>query len=126
MKTCPDASITDLLNNRESNILSLSQDVVDALVEKYNWNEIIIPAGTYPNQDEDIRTIGIKNILVCRDDLPEEVSYYLAKTLYEDKEYFDTVQASWKDFTGDDMVKGIPLEWAAGAEKYWAEMGLVE
>lgn len=126
MKACPDASISDLLNNRKSNILSLSQNVIDSLVEKYNWADIVIPAGTYPGQEEDVHTVGIKNILVVRDDLPEEASYYLAKTLYEDKQYFDTVQASWKKFKREDMVVGIPLDWAEGALKYWKEIGLVK
>ena len=126
MKAFPDASITDLLNNRESNILSLNQEVINSLVEKYNWADIVIPAGTYPGQDEEVHTVGIKNILVIRDDVPEAASYYLAKTLYEDKEYFDTVQSSWKKFNREDMVVGIPLDWADGALKYWKEIGLVK
>ena len=126
MKAVPDSSTIDLLNNRASKILELDEETIDKLVEKYDWARVTIPAGTYAGQDEDIHTVGIKTVLMCREDVPEEVSYYLAKTLYEQKDYFDTVQASWQKFTKDELAEGVAIELHPGAAKYWEEVGLAK
>lgn len=125
MKAVPDSSTVDLLNNRDSTILNLEQNVIDALVEKYDWTEVVIPAGTYNGQTEDVHTVGIKTVLMCREDVPDEVSYYLAKTLYEQKSYFETVQASWSKFDAADMATGVAIELHPGAAAYWKEAGLL-
>lgn len=126
MKAVPDASTVELLNGRESTILSLEEDMVDLLVEKYDWSKLVIPAGTYSGQDEDVLTIGIKNVLCCVEDVPDDVAYYLAKTVYEEKEYFETVSPSWKKFSAEELVEGCAIDMHPGAEKYWREAGLIE
>lgn len=125
MKAVPDSSTIDLLNNRESTILSLDESTIESLVNKYGWTEVIIPAGTYNGQNEEIHTVGIKTVLMCRDDIPDEVSYYIAKTLYEQKDYFDTVQNSWTKFTAEDLASGVAIELHPGAAAYWKEVGLL-
>jgi TRAP transporter TAXI family solute receptor len=41
-----------------------------------------IPAGMYGNQTE-IETVGTDMLLACRDDLPEELVYWVTRTLFE-------------------------------------------
>ena len=125
MKAVPDSSTIDLLNNRSSTILTIEDDMRKALIDEYGWTEVVIPAGTYAGQENDVYTVGIKTVLMCRDDVPNEVSYYIAKTLYEQKDYFDTVQASWQKFSKDDFATGCSIQFHPGAEQYWKEVGLL-
>lgn len=122
----PDAATRELLSTRESKILSLDSEIIKALVEKYDWSLMTIPAGTYPGQMKDVQTVGIKSVLIVHQDVPEELAYYLAKTVYENKAYLETVQASYKAINADDMPKYLTVPIHPGAEKYYKELDLIK
>ena len=42
-----------------------------------------IPAGTYPGQSEDVAAFGVDNLLLCRDDMSEDVVYRLTRSFFE-------------------------------------------
>ncbi|SMG28828.1 TAXI family TRAP transporter solute-binding subunit [Dethiosulfovibrio salsuginis] len=48
------------------------------------WREFSIPAGTFPNQDEEIKTVGAWTVLYCREDLNDDLVYRVAKTIYKE------------------------------------------
>src|SRR5690349_11299959 len=43
---------------------------------------LTVPAGSYPNQDTAIASVGSWSFILTRDDLPDEVAYQLARTLH--------------------------------------------
>ena len=121
----PNSALTELMTGRESKILALSEEVCQALHDKYDWEIVTIPAGTYPGQDEDVLTVAVKSILTVTEDCPDAVAYFLAKTMYEEKAYFETVQSAYASFTQEDMVKGLTVDLHPGAEIFWKEVGLI-
>lgn len=85
-----------------------------------------IPAGTYPNQDEDIQTSAIKMVMFCRGDLDEETVYQLTKTFWENIDKLGDSQANLKGLTPEEAVKDIAdLPLHSGAEKYYTEIGVL-
>jgi TRAP transporter TAXI family solute receptor len=63
-------------------------DFTDAQMARVNgdqelWTRYVIPAGTYPGQDKDIRTMAQPNFLAVHADVPEDVVYKITKTVYE-------------------------------------------
>lgn len=124
-KAIPDASTKEMLNGRDSKILSIDQEVLDSLVEKYGWSAMTIPAETYPLQDQDVASVGFKSVLTVRQDVPDAVAYVLAKVCYEEKAYLETVQAQYKAFDRDEMCEGTVVEMHPGALRYWQEAGLL-
>ena len=42
------------------------------------FRPVIIPRGTYAGQSEDVTTLGVDNLLVCRDELPALQAWYAA------------------------------------------------
>ena len=122
----PNAALTELMTGRDSKILALSEDVCNALHEKYDWEIVTIPAGSYPGQDADVLTVAVKTVLAVTEDCPDAVAYFLAKTMYDEKEYFETVQAAYANFTREDMVKGLTVDVHPGAEIFWKEVGLMD
>jgi len=56
-----------------------------AVIRRFPWYEpFTIPAGTYPNQEEDVPTVSVANVLVVRADLPDDLVYRLMEILYRD------------------------------------------
>ncbi len=124
-KAMPEAAVSELLSKRESVLLSLSPDIVRSLSEKYGWSPLIIPAGTYPGQEEDVLTVGIKTLLIVRQDLPEEVAYFLTKSVYENKAFYETIHDSYKKVNVNDFPKDLVVPLHAGARRYYEEIGLL-
>lgn len=83
----------------------------------------LIPAGTYPGQEEDVRTVGVDTLLVCHESLAEEVVYSLVKTLFaslpelmETSEVMRTVDP--------DLAPATPIALHPGAARYYREREL--
>lgn len=65
-------------------LIAVEPQVVDRIRSDYPFMKpMLIPAGTYRGQDGDVNTLGVDNILVCREDLPEELVYQLTRVLFE-------------------------------------------
>jgi TRAP transporter TAXI family solute receptor len=59
-------------------LLDIEGATVEQLRTEYPYlKRTLIPAGTYPNQPEAVRTIGIDSAMVCRADLDEDLVYSL-------------------------------------------------
>ena len=122
----PNSALTELMTGRESKILGIEPEICQALHDKYDWDLCTIPANTYPGQTEDIQTVAVKSVLTVREDCPDAVAYFLAKTMYEEKPYFETVQSAYAKFGPEDMVQGLTVELHPGAKAFWEETGLLK
>ena len=102
--------------------------LIKELKAKYPWyTSYTIKAGTYPNQDKDVKTSAIKMVMFCRGDLPEDVVYQLTKTLWEHMDELGQSQKNLKGLTAENAVKDIadiPLH--PGAAKYYKEIGVLK
>jgi hypothetical protein len=108
-------------------LVDISDDVMAALQTQYPWYApFTIPAGTYPNQDQDVQTSAIKMVMFCRGDLDEETVYQLTKTFWENIDQLGEAQANLKGLTAEEAVKDIAeLPLHAGAQKYYQEIGVL-
>ena len=105
-----------------------SWQLVKELKAKYPWYaSYTIKAGTYPNQDRDVRTTAVKMVMFTRGDMPEDVVYNLTKALWEHIDELGQAQKNLKGLKPEDAVKDIanvPLH--PGAEKYYREIGVLK
>ena len=108
-------------------LLSIDENTIAELKAEYPWYvTYTIPAGTYPNQKEDIRTTAIKMVLFCSADLDEETVYQLTRTLWENIGELGESQSSLRGLTPQDAVRdiaGLPLH--EGAQLYYREIGVL-
>lgn len=123
----PVSSITQayaLLGDRMT-ILNWTQDTLDKLNARYPlWDWYDFPPGTYPNQEELIRTIASPNVLVTRDDIPEEVVYQITKVIWENLATLQEIHGATKDMRLDIAIRGLGAPLHAGALRYYREVGL--
>lgn len=87
------------------------------------YKPIRIPSGTYPGQAADVETIGIDTLLVCREDLPEELVHKLTRA------FFDSLPELRKRHQAADLIDpeqgpatSVPLH--TGAARFYREREL--
>ncbi|MEQ8955645.1 MAG: TAXI family TRAP transporter solute-binding subunit [Gammaproteobacteria bacterium] len=107
-------------------ILSWNQEQLDRLNSRYPlWDWYDFPPGTYPNQNEHIRTIASPNVLVTRDDIPEEVVYQITKVIWENLATLQEIHGATRDMRPEIAIAGLGAPLHAGALRYYREVGTV-
>jgi len=113
------------LGNNKIKVLEFTDDQLNTIRKNYPiWTREIIPAGTYPGQKTDIKTIAQPNLLVVREDVPEEVVYLVTKTIYENLPFLHNIHKATKAMSLKEAIKGLPVPLHPGALKYYREQGL--
>lgn len=88
------------------------------------WTRYVIPAGTYPNQKKDIRTIAQPNFLAVRADLDEDAVYQITKATYENLPFLNAIHGATKVMAVEKAIAGLPVPLHPGAAKYYKEVGI--
>ncbi|GGE59613.1 C4-dicarboxylate ABC transporter substrate-binding protein [Streptosporangium jomthongense] len=123
----PAAAVTRAYANMGDSITTL--DFTPEQVAQVNsdfelWTPYTIPAGTYPQQTEDINTIAQPNILAVRNDVPENDVYEITKTIYENLPFLNNIHPATKAMALEKAIAGLPMPLHPGAARFYKEQGL--
>jgi hypothetical protein len=88
------------------------------------WTAYVIPAGTYPGQDEDVRTIAQPNFLAVNADVDEEAVYLITKAIFENLPFLNNIHPATEAMSLDGALTGLPLPLHPGALRYYEEAGV--
>ncbi len=120
----PNTSIVEVANKRDVRLLGLDEADMAALMATYAYYvPVLVPAGTYSGMEEDVTVPAVSAVLICAKDVKEELVYNLTKTLYESTAELSHAKKS--EISAENAVKGIPVPFHAGAERYFKEIGLL-
>lgn len=99
------------------------EELSQILSENPSFSRAVIPAGTYPGQEEDVSTFGIKMLLCVSSDMEEERAYRIARAVdtYEKGHSFLEPMQN-EVFLCQELT--IPLH--SGAERYYRESGYLK
>ncbi|MBQ3316382.1 MAG: TAXI family TRAP transporter solute-binding subunit, partial [Spirochaetales bacterium] len=126
MSGTPAAAVSQALSSG-CRLMDIDETTISALKSEFPWYvTYTIPAGTYPNQNQDIRTTAIKMVLFCSASLDEETVYMLTKTLWENMAELGEAQGNLRNLTAENAVRdiaGLPLH--DGAQRYYREIGVI-
>ncbi|MFV9510646.1 TAXI family TRAP transporter solute-binding subunit [Tepidibacillus sp. LV47] len=123
----PTAAVNELSATTKFKILSLDQDKIKELITKYPYYvEDVIPAKTYAGQDQDVKTVAVKSILVARGDLSEDQVYDITKSLFEHLDKLVAINKKAESIKLETALDGINLEIHPGAAKYYKEKGILK
>jgi uncharacterized protein len=123
----PTASVTDLGATPGIKIKLISHgDAIPKMNEKYGplYFKGVIPAKTYPGQNEDVSIARVSNLLICNKDMKEKVAYDIVKTLFDHKPELVAVHRMAEELALEPQVDGSPLPFHPGAAKYFKEKGV--
>ena len=92
--------ITETIDVR---LIPIEHDKIGPIQDRNHFlKSTTIPAGTYRGQEDDILTLGVDILLVCRQNLTEGLVFALSKTLFE---------------ASDDLVRAHPAASAIDPER---------
>jgi TRAP transporter TAXI family solute receptor len=100
-------------------VLSLNDDQV----AQTKRTRLVIPAGTYAGQDQDIITTSLPVVAYTTSKMDDETAYQLTKTFWENKAAMAST-APWWAGVDADMLANINGKIHPGAVRYYTEAGL--
>lgn len=122
--------ITEIAQATPSTFLQPSQETLDEMTRLYGWEQAILPAGTFPGQDKDVKLPGTTTTLFASAEMDEQLAYTVVKTICEN---IGTLQNAHQALASFDCeaskvwtqeVNGLPLH--PGAERYYRERGWLQ
>jgi TRAP transporter TAXI family solute receptor len=114
----PTPAITDLFTSMGDKVQFIDvTPQLDAL-QKVNpvYEEATIPAATY-QLDADVPTIVVPNLLLVRNDMPDNVACALTTLVYEDTDKLAAVHPAAKDIKLEDAEKSDPVPVHPGSQR---------
>jgi uncharacterized protein len=100
-------------------VVSLTEEQV----EETKRTRIVIPAGTYAGQEQDVVTTSLPVAAFTTTKMDDETAYQLTKTYWENKEKMADTSPWWANVT-PDLMRNITTELHPGAVRFYDEAGI--
>jgi uncharacterized protein len=124
----PTAAVTDLGATPGTKLKLIDHsEAVDAMNKKYGplYIQDIIPAKSYPGQEQPNHVATVWNLIVAHADMPNDVAYNIVKTIFDKRDDLIQVHKEAQNFdvkNQSNAAASIPFH--PGAIKYFAERGI--
>ena len=123
------STMTEIAMTCDVHFNQWEEDTLDYFVNEKGFQRITIPANSWKGQTEEIINAGTPDCLFVRDELDEDVVYWMTKSMCENRDYLVSVLASIEPFDPatcwePEKVGGLALH--PGAEKYFKEAGYMK
>jgi TRAP transporter TAXI family solute receptor len=120
----PFAAIAELESSYKLYFVPLTPEEQKAITDQYNFYVAsAMPAGSYIGTTEDVPVVSEWNLLATSSEVPEELAYLAAKTLFENVGDMIAVHQSAKYMTPENSVNfNVPLH--SGVVRYLEEIGI--
>ena len=83
------------------------------------YHSVTIPRITYPGMNGDVTVIGVANILVAHEDMPEELAYQITQALFEHHDELAAIHPEAAKLTLKSAVIGSTVPFHEGAVRYY-------
>ncbi len=100
---------------------------VESLFEKFPYYaKATIPIKLYPGaqNEQDIKSFGVKATLVTSAKVSDEIVYAITKEVFDNLEFFKKLHPAYALLTKESMLTGLSAPIHPGAMKYFKEVGL--
>ena len=120
----PSPVVTELAGECDIRLLNVDGTAAQRLLSSYNaYRKVTIPAGTYPGQDADVQTVGVKAVLLASDSLPAKQVQQLTELLFSSREALEEQLGLALD-PETDAVEGVGIPFHAGAAAWYKQAGI--
>lgn len=124
----PNGSIQEATTTIDANLVSVTGDEIDTLIEEYPYyTRSVIPGGLYRGNDEDVETFGVAATFVSSADVDEDIVYETVKAVFENFDRFKRLHPAFENLNEEDMISdGLTAPLHDGAARYYRERGWIE
>ena len=120
----PTAAVLDLTHSPGITAhLVPSADAIPKMREKYGesmYYPVVIPRSVY-SLDADVPVVGIANLLVVSENMPEQLAYDITRLLFEKQADLVAIHPQARDLSLATAVVGSPVPFHPGAIRYYRE-----
>lgn len=126
--TIPASAVMDLANSSAIKLVSLDKAFIDKMRAEINpgYTSITIPAGTYPEQAEDVTAVGYATHFIARCDIDAEIIEGLLTQIWENRTDLATIASAMKAMTIESMAQDIGVPMHEGAKAFYAANGVTQ
>lgn len=115
----PAPNVIEAAATTDVTLLSLTEDQV----AQTGQSRLVIPAGTYPGQDEDVLTTSLPVIAYTTTGMDEETAYQLTRTFWESQAALEST-APWWAGVDESLLGNVEGPFHPGALRYYEEAGM--
>ena len=120
----PSAVVTALAEDCGIRLLCVDGAAAKRLQDSCSsYSVCTIPAGTYPGQEEEVQTVGVKAVLLASAALPEKQVEQLTKLLFDGRESL-SAQLGIRLDTEAEATEGVGIPFHKGAAAYYKTAGI--
>lgn len=106
-------------------LIGIDEECIDKLINSYKfYTEYTIPAGTYKNQSEDVKTIGVTAVLLASDKLSDKTVSKITEMIFENKEKITSELSLSTTLNEKQATEGISVPFHKGAAEYYKKHGI--
>ena len=121
----PSGVIHDVTRTCQGLLVDVSGPAIDRLLARYQeYERVVIPAGTYSPEQADVRTFGVRAVVVASPRVSDAMAYEITRTVFDNVDAFRRLHPAFETLTVAEMVhpRGrAPVH--AGALRYYRERG---
>jgi TRAP transporter TAXI family solute receptor len=116
-------AVVELTTKTAMKWLDPEESVVEKMAEKYGYAKNFIPKGKFVWAEKDGWTIGEPNVIIVRDDVPENVVYGIVKIICENPGIVQDWGTHHALFDPKNAWRNVGGPLHPGAERYFREKG---
>lgn len=120
----PTPAITELCTTNNAYLVPIDGDVSAKLIETCPFYTVYdMPAGTYPGQTSEVKTVTVKATLIVSAKADETQVYNLTKAIFDNMSAIAKENGKGSELSIANATSGMTVPFHAGAAKYFAEQG---
>lgn len=121
----PTPAITELCTTNSAYLVPIDGSEAEAIMASSPFYTVYtIPAGTYPGQDQDVKTVTVKATLIVSADASEDDVYNLTKAIFDNMDDIAKENGKGAELSIENATSGMTAPFHKGAAKYFAEKGV--
>ena len=121
----PTPAITELCTTNSAYLVPIDGEVAEKMMADCPFYTVhTVPAGTYADQTEDVKTVTVKATLIVSADAAEEDVYNLTAAIFDNIEAITAENGKGAELSLENATSGMTVPFHAGAAKYFAEKGI--
>lgn len=118
--TVPSSAVMDLANSADVTLIGMTEAMMDEMRRRNpGYTELVIPAGSYPGQTEDVPAIGYATHVIARCDLDPGIVEGLLKAMTANMGDLEAIASAMKGLSREMMATDLGVPMHPGARRFF-------